>query len=111
MSAEQARPEVEQIGHIELNGRGMDVFTEETQLPCDPEKRKICESHIAEGRASELFDEFWMMGCDFPKEGEDPTINIRFACEGLSRFRKHCRLTLTQYVAEGKELNKGKFTS
>lgn len=110
MSAEKNSPELEQISRIELNGRAMDVFEKEMELPCDPQKEKVCEQHIADGLANELYSDFWMQECDFPREGDDPRIIIQFTCKGISAIRKRCRLTLTQYDPNGKVLNKGKIT-
>ena len=111
MPAEHSQPEPERIGSVTLDEREFDVYADQTQLPGEPAKRAICEAHIAAGRAGELYDEFLMTGCDFPGEGEDPAINIKFACKGLSTFRRHCRLTLTQYDTDGKILNNGEFAS
>lgn len=108
MSAETSEPELEQISRIELNGRAMDVFEKEMELPSGPKKEQICEQHISQGLASELYSDFWMQGCDFPREGDDPRIIIQFTCKGVSALRKRCRLTLTQYDPNGKVLNKGR---
>lgn len=107
MSAEHTQLSGDSVGQIRLNNTPIEVYQDPINLPCDETKRTICEDHIAKGLDSEVVGEFWMNGCDFPKKGDEQMVRLQLSCAGLSKFRKHCRLTLTQYDRNGKELNKG----
>lgn len=111
MSGEQTGSELQQIGHINLNGRDVDVFAHRTQLPCDTKKRAACEGHIQEGRMDDLYSDFLMAGCDFPNGEQQPMVTIQFACNGLSKLTKQCRLSVTQYGENGEVLSKGSWKS
>jgi len=95
------------IGVNTLNGQSMDVYSEPFELPCDPAKKAICESHLESGVQGEMLDDFWMAGCDFDKSLKEGLIRIQFSCPGRSGLLKRCRLTLTQYDKEGNKLNDG----
>ncbi len=94
---------------IEFNGQALDVHQLIPQLPCSPEKRAQCLEHLEEGRGDEMYSDFWLMGCDFPVALQEGEVTVQLACKGITRFTKRCRLTLTQYSADGDILNKGSF--
>lgn len=98
------------IGASTLNGTSMEVYAKSDELPCDPKRRAICESHLAAGLQGEMMSDFWMAGCDFDKSLEEGVVRVQFSCAGLSRVLKHSRLTLTQYDTDGNTLNSGKLS-
>ena len=90
------------------------VYRRPDNLPPDLRKFTMCQQHIADGGAGELFDEFMMAGYVEPAEGEDPSVQIQFSCGGLRRYidrNRRCRLVLTQLGKDDEELAHAEATS
>ena len=97
------------VGGITLNDQEIGLQLAQTNLPDDPDKRELCEAHMRDGKADDLLDSFWLQGCHLPEsDAEDQNVYAQFSCKGLRTFSKSCRLTLTQYDADGNELTNGK---
>lgn len=96
----------EPSGRANLNGQPIEVY-QTMDLPEDPTILEACTQHLSEGRGADLVGSFWMAGCDFPEPEEPQVIGFEISCPGASRFRKQCRLKLTQYDTDGNVLNTG----
>lgn len=108
MSVKGTPLEIDPTSQVALNGASMEVYQEPLDLPCNEQKRAICEGHLEMGLGDELYSDFWMQGCDFDVAKTEGVVRVQLSCAGQSALRKICRMTLTQFDAQGKVLNTGK---
>ncbi len=100
--------EIPPFAEMKLNGNPITHYMDVFDFP-EGEKRKSCEQHLEEDIASEMLDEFDLMGCHFPKPDEEQMIRTAFICPGPSILNK-CRLRLVQADADGNILTEGRVT-
>ena len=100
-------PGMRPSGKMTLNERPLTVYMDVPNLPAGG-NGEVCREHIVEGRASDMMDGFWLMGCTFPEPGEQQIIRTAFTCPGPSMFKK-CRLTLMQARADGEVIDEASF--
>ena len=108
----QMSPEMSPSAEIIFNGRSITHYMDPPTYP-EGDRGAACRQHIGQDaggeQASEMLNEFNLMGCHFPEAGEPQVIRTAFVCPGASILGK-CRLRLIQANPAGEVLTEGRFS-
>ncbi len=102
-------PDFPPFGRMNFNGQEVTHHMDVMDIP-KGKGREVCIQHLREGKAGELLDEFWMMGCQVPEKDEPQIVRTAIVCSGPSMFKK-CRMRLLQAKTDGEVIAEGKFSS
>lgn len=93
----------EPTGIMSLSGIPIKEYIEEPDLPNNARKLATCMQHMDEGEFSALTGDWYMGGCEFPKDDEPQIVRFQHVCPGPGLIRE-CRLRIVQYDEHGKKI-------